>query len=812
MTTLLHDLRYAGRLLRKSPLFTSVAILTLALGIGMNTAVFSAVEAMLLRPLPGVADPSRLVQLFRTWPGYPYGATSPGTYFDVRERSGDIFSNVLVWDFAPLNLSSSGRTERITAQIVSANFFSTFGVHAERGRTFTPDEDVKPGAHPVAVLSHAGWQSVFGGDPQIVGRTVLLNGHRYTVVGVTPPEFRGPVSIVVPVLWVPLMQMAEVMPSAGRHLEDRDDNYLNVVARLQPGVSVARAQDRLKAIAGELKEIYPNQYKDAGFLVLTQAEAGIHPRFHGTQVALSSVVMAVVVLLLLIACVNVANLFLARARDRGREMAVRLSLGAGRARLVRQLLTESLVFSVIAGAAGLLVGSAVIALVNRIRLPIDITIDPDLRLNGTVLLFTFGIAIATGLLFGLVPALQATRPSLIPALKGEAPAGGSRARMSSPLVVAQMALSLILLICSGLFVRNLREATTLDKGFTSDNLLLASVDPGMNGYNHARVDDFYRRLLERLRQMPGVRAVALAEQVILGLGNSDTGVEIPGYTPAKNESMSVPYNIVSPDYFTALGMKLIRGRDFTLRDDSSATGAVIVNQRFVDRFWQGKDAIGKQIRVGGRARTVVGVVATAKYHSLGEAPSSFMYLPVTQSWRAALNIHVRTAGDPAAFAPRLRAEVAALDPDLPLSDVRTMNNFLGVALFPARIVGAVLGAFGLLGLILAAVGVYGVMSYSVSQRTREIGIRMAIGAAHGQVVRLVMRQGMQLVIIGAVVGLAGALVAARLLRGVLYGSGSLDLVAFTSVPLVLLTVAMLAIWIPARRAASVDPMRALRSE
>ena len=812
MTTLLHDLRYAGRLLRKSPLFTSIAILTLALGIGMNTAVFSAVETMLLRPLPGIPEATRLVQVFRTWPGFPYGATSPAHYFDVRTRSAGVFSGIAVWDFAPLNLSAGGRTDRIMAQMVSANFFATLGVHAARGRTFTADEDTKPGAHPVAVLSHAGWQSVFGGDPQIIGRTILLNGHRYTIVGVTAPDFRGPVPIVVPVLFVPLMQIAEIEPSSRRHIDDRGSNYLNCIARLQPGVTIERASDRMKAIVAELREVYPDEYKDSGMLLLSQADAGIHPKFHGTQVALSSVVMAVVVLLLLIACVNVANLFLARARDRGREMAVRLSLGAGRGRLVRQLLTESIVFSLAAGAAGLAVAWGVISLVNRVRLPIDIAIDPDLRLNGTVLLFTLVVALLTGMLFGLMPALQATRPSLVPALKGEAPAGGSRSRMSRPLVVAQMALSLILLVCSGLFVRNLRAATTLDKGFTSDNLLLAGVDPGMNGYDRARTDDFYRRLSQRLADMPSVRGFAFADEVILGLGSSDMGVSLPGYTPSKNENMQVNYNVVSPGYFATLDMKLLRGRDFTARDDSSAQKVVVVNKRFVDRFWPGQDGMGKRFRAGGRDLTVIGIVATAKYNSLGEEPKPFMYYPLAQDRHTALAIHVRTAGDPAAFAPRLRAEVAALDPDLPLTDVRTMNNFLGVALFPARIVGAVLGVFGLLGLILAAVGVYGVMSYSVSQRTREIGIRMAIGAARNEVVRLVMRQGMTLVLLGTAIGLAGAFAAARLLKGILYGSGALDIVSFTTIPFILLGVAMLAIWIPARRAASVDPMRALRSE
>lgn len=352
----------------------------------------------------------------------------------------------------------------------------------------------------------------------------------------------------------------------------------------------------------------------------------------------------------------------------------------------------------------------------------------------------------------------------------------------------------------------------LDKGFTSDNLLLASVDPGLNGYNHARIEDLYRRLLARVRDMPDVRAAALAMDVILGLSNSDTGVEIPGYTPAKNESMNVGYNVVTPGYFAALDMRLLSGRDFSMRDDSGAARVVIVNRRFVDRFLPGQQPIGKKIRVGSEDRTVIGIVAVAKYHSLGEAPTAYMYMPLAQDWHAATVIHVRTVGDPAAFAPRLRAEVAALDPDLPLGDLRTMNNFLGVALFPARIVGAVLGVFGLLGLLLAGVGVYGVMSYSVSQRTREIGIRMAIGAGRDQVVRLVMRQGMQLVLGGMGIGLIAAVAATRLLRSLLYGTSAFDPLAFVGVTVILLGVAMLAIWIPALRAATVDPMRALRSE
>lgn len=812
MSTLLYDLRYALRLLRKNPLFTFIAVFTLALGIGLNTAVFSAIEALLLRPLPGVDQPDQLVQLYRNYPGFEYGSNSVPHYLDVRNRGTDAFSGVAVWDYAPVNLSAGGRTERIFAQMVSANFFTVLGARIERGRGFTADEDTKPGAHPVAVVSHAAWQGLFGADPQIVGRTILLNGHRYTVVGVTEPAFRGPVPIVAPMMWVPLMQVAEIEPGHARSLDSRDWSYLSVIARLKPGVTPDAARDRMKALVAQLRELYPDQYKQSGILLLTQAEGGIHPKFKGAQVGLSSVMMVVVFLLLLIACVNVANLFLARARHRSREMAVRLSLGAGRSRLVRQLLTESLVFSLVAGAAGVVVGWGVIGIVNHIRLPIAIPVDADLRLSVPVLAFALVVSLVTGLLFGLAPALQATRPSLVPALKGEAPAGGARSRMSRPLVVAQMALSLILLVCSGLFLRNLRAATQLDKGFTSDGALIASLDPGLQGYDRARASVFFGRLVERLRAMPSVRAVGLGEQLPLGLGSSQMGIAVPGYTPAPNENMAIDYNIVTPGYFAAMGIRLLAGREFSARDDSSAQGALIVNQRFVDRFWPGQNPIGKEVRVGSRPRTIVGFTPNGKYHTLGEAPLAMMYFPQEQSWTSQMTVVVRTAGDPTALAPRLRAEVAALDPDLPVSDLQTLNSYLGIALFPARLAGSVLGIFGLLGLMLAVIGIYGVMSYSVAQRTREIGIRMAIGAASGEVVRLVMRQGLQLVVIGTLIGLAGALAAARLLRGLLYGEHALDPLSFVTVTVVLLGTAGVAIWIPARRAASTDPMKALRTE
>lgn len=810
VAALRQDLRFAGRMLVKSPLFTGMVVLTLALGIGLNTAVFSAIEALLLRPLPGVRESGQLVQLYRTYPAMDYGSNSIPHFWDVRKRSTDVYSGVAAWAFSMMSVGVEGRPVRLMGQMVSADYFSVLGVRAAKGRTFVPAEDEGRGAHPVAVLSDAGWKNLFGGRDDVVGRTLLVNGQNVEVIGVAPPEFRGALPLITPVMWMPLMQLAQLRPGSEGDFENRGNNYLAVVARLKPGVSPAQARARMDVLINELRSELPQAYEKSAINVVPQSEAGIHPTMRGAQVALSAVVMIVVGLLLLIACVNVANLFLARARDRAREMAIRLALGARRGELVRQLLVESLVFSLVSGLAGLLVAAWTIGLANGITLPTDLDFRPDLRLSPLVLLFSLGVTLVTGVLFGIAPALQATRPALIPALKGEAPAGGSRSRMTRGLVVAQMALSLVLLICAGLFLVNLRNATTIDKGFVSDHVLLAEVDPGLQGYTRGASEDFYRRLTERLSANPGVRSVGFTDQVPLGLGGSDRGVEIPGYTPAKGEGMSIKYASVSPGYFRTMGIPLLKGREFTPQDDSGAVRTLVVNQRFVDRFWPGQDAVGRTVKTARRDYTVVGVVPTGKYVRLGEDPTAHMWFAQAQLWDAGMAVVIRTIGDPDAFIGTLRSEVSALDANLPLNNIRSMDKYLGITLLPARLTGAALGVFGVLGLLLASVGMYGVMAYSVSQRTREIGIRMAIGAQAADVIRLVMRQALTLVFIGTVIGLGGAFAASRLLGSVLYGGNSLDLMTFTVVPLVLIAVAALASFVPARRAAQVDPMHALR--
>ncbi len=811
MSSVLQDVRFARRLLVKSPLFTAVVVLTLALGIGLNTAVFSAVDALLLRPLPGVRASNEMVQLYRSWPGdMKYGSNSVPHYLDLRARSGEAFSGVALWDFEQMNLSSDGRSQSVMGAMVSANYFSLLGVAPAKGRVFLPEEDEGRGAHPVAVVSWAAWKGLFGGDEGIVGKSVILNGQAWSIVGVTPPEFRGIVQVVTPALFVPLMQFDQVRPGS-KAFDQRSSNSFNVVARLKPGMTAPMARDRMKALLAQLRTEHPDDYKESGITVVLQSDAGIHPMFRSATVGLSSVVMAVVMILLLVACVNVANLFLARARDRSREMAVRLSLGASRNSLIRQLLIESLLFAAVSGVAGLGIAQWAISLGNRISLPFDVDFSAGLRLSPTVLLFTVVVSLVTALLFGIVPALQATRPSLVPALKGEAPAGESRSRIRRGLVVAQMALSIVLLVSAGLFLRNLKAATAADKGFVSDHLLMAAADPGLQGYAPARAQEFFARLSDRLRAMPAVKEVALAANVPLSLSENDTEVEIPGYVPAANENMGVQLNTVGPRYFETMGIP-VKGRGFLAQDDSAGRKVMVVNQRFADHFFAGKDPLGQVVKTRSDLHTIVGVVPTGKYQRLGEDPTAFMYFALAQHWRSGLVVHVRTRGEPSAVVPALRAEVTALDPTLPLSSVRTMENMLGVALLPARLTGAVLGIFGVLGLVLAAIGTYGVMAYSVAQRTREIGIRMAIGAASRDVVRLVMRQGMSLVGIGMGIGLAGAFGASRLIRGVLYGGGENDVLTFAVVPLVLAAVALVAIWIPARRASAMDPLLALRQE
>ncbi|MCA0374527.1 MAG: ABC transporter permease [Gemmatimonadetes bacterium] len=810
-TLLRQDLRHAWRVVRKQPVFTATVVFTLALGIGLNTAVFSAVEAELLRPPPGVRDAEALLRVYRTAPGARWGSSSVAHYLDVREHTGDVFSGVAATAWRSMNITVGGLPRTVFAQVASANYFSLLGVTAARGRLFLPAEDTGWRANPVIVLSDGFWRDAFGADPSVIGTRIPVNGQQVTIVGVAPPRFRGLMPVVEPALWIPMTQLPQVWPSMAGEPTTWTVNFLDIVARLRPGISMAQAAARLDMLADEQRRADPTVYRDRGMAVIAAKDAGISPDIRSAELGLFGVVVVVVGLLLLLACGNVANLFLARATDRSREMATRIALGATRGTLVRQLLVESLLYAVIAAAVGLLLAAWAIAAVNRLTLPLNLTVRLDLALNVPVLAWTACLTLLTTVVFGLWPALHATRPSLVPALKGAPASGGTRSRARRAMIVAQAAVTVVLLSAAGFFLANLRHAAQVDKGFASDGLILAGLDPSLQGYTREETATFQRRLLERLRASPTVQSAALVAEVPLGVGSSDQSVEIPGYVPSPQESMTILYAAATPGYFATMGIPM-RGRDFVDDDNASAQPVVVVNQHFVDRFWPGSDGVGKTVRIADRERVIVGVVPTGKYRRLGEAPTAFVWLPQEQQWRSSMSVVMRVRGGASQATALLRREVAALDANLPLGAPRTMDEHLAYALLPARLTAAALGAFGALGLLLASIGVYGVMAHAVAQRTREIGIRMALGASPRQLVRGMMREGLSLVTGGAVLGLVLAALAARALRSILSAGAGDALATCGAVTLVLVVVSAVATAIPARRAALVDPALAMRSE
>ncbi|MDX1493604.1 MAG: ABC transporter permease [Longimicrobiales bacterium] len=813
MNDILRDLRFSIHMLLKNPMFTVAAVATLALGIGLNAATFSAVHGILLRPLPGAEDPEELVQIYRRWPGIEYGSNSVPHYQDVRDRTDDVFENVASWYFQPLSVSAEGHTERTMGLVVSANFFQTYGVEPALGRTFIPGvEDRDPGAHPVAVISNGFWQTRFGGDPAVVGRTLTLNGRPYQIVGVAPADFNGPMTLAEPPILLPLM-MANELGQGFDRITARGSNSMNVVGRMREGIDLDRVRERMNVVEAQLREEYPDAYDNqVGHTLVLQSEAGIHPSYGAAQMGMSTVMMVVVGLLLLLACVNVANLFLARARDRRREMGIRMSLGAGRGRIVQQLLTESLLFSIVAGLAGLAIAKVSVGFLAAFRPPIDGPWALSVTMDTTVLLFTAGVSLAAGFAFGMAPALQAARTDTVAAVKGMGGRVGS-SRISSGLVVTQIALSLILLTSAGLFLRSLQSATRIDPGFDDPaHLVMTSADPGLQGYEEVRAMEFWDRVLDQVSRMPEVESAAVTSTPPLGLNSSDRGVTIPGYEFAENERSSLRFAYVSERYVETMGIDVLEGRTFTGADDADAPPVMVVNRRIAERFWPGESALGKTVETAGRAWTVVGVVETGKYGSLGEEPTEFMYMPHRQIFNSDLTLVARTRTDPQSVMQDVRGIIRSMDSDMPVYDVRTMEDHMGVALLPARLGGTVLGVFGVLGLLLAAVGIYGVMAYSVAQRKRELGIRVAMGADRSSVLRLVLGEGMKLSLVGTAIGLAAALGAAQLVQGLLYDVSAVDPVAFTMVPTTLVAVALLAVYFPARRAASVDPIRALKAD
>ena len=812
MESVLRDIAYGFRQLRKHPAFTCVAIVSLALGIGANTAIFSLVNTVLLRPLP-VREPSRLIEVYGSvHKGADFDLQSYLNYKDYRDRN-DVFSGLLAYRFVVTSLSHHGNNERVWGFLVSGNYFEVLGVKPLFGRGFLPEEDQTPGARPVAILSYSCWQGRFGGDRSSVGRDVSLNNHSFTIVGVAPKGFIGTEVAYAPELWVPIMMAKEVEPGS-KWLEQRDSSNLFVIGRMKPGVTLAETKAALEAITFQLAKEHPTENEGRGIMLLPP---GLFiPSIREASITFAGVLMVIVGLVLLLACVNLANLQLARATGRRKELAIRLAVGASRPRLVRQLITEGVMLALAGGLAGLLLAAWINALVGHIKLPMDIALVFDFPLDWRVLSFALGLSLITGIAFSLLPALHSSKPVLVPSLKDDAGVSGfRRSRLRNSLVIAQVSLSLILLVCAGLIVRSLKAAQRMRPGFEIENAIAISFDVGLQGYDETRGRAFQRQIVERARLTPGVRSAALTNNLPLGLNYNFSGIYLEGQptTSASNLPLAIPMS-VSPGFFETMRIPM-RGRDFRENEDQKESRVAIVNETFAKKFFPGQDPIGKRFNFTGPQDPfweIIGVAGDLKYNSLGEPPQPAIFRPQWRDYDTVATLVAHANGDPRSVIAALRHEFQTMDATLPLYDVKTLAEHMNIPLFPARMAANVLGSFGILALILAAIGIYGVMSYVVAGRTREIGLRMALGAELRHVRQLIIGQGMTLALIGLGLGLLVVFGAARLLKALLYGVSPSDPLTFAGVSLLLAGIALLACFIPAQRAARVDPMVALREQ
>jgi predicted permease len=815
---LARDLRHASRMMRANPGFVLFVVLTLGLGIGANTTVFSLINRLILNPIP-VHEPANLLAFaaVESVASPASAALLPLSYpnFQSFRAGNDVFASVGGYTGKRVvTLQTQGAAQGMLCEFVTGDYFPALGVRAAAGRLLQPQDDDAPGVHAVAILNHGAWQRRFGGRAEVIGSELRLNGVAVTVIGITPPGFLGVNGLVGPDVWLPFSMAETLLPAEMRGIyTDRAKPMLQAIARLRPGVSSAGAQGNLTAIASGLARDYPAT--NDGYTVAVRPIVDVTLGAGSQTLKLASfVLVAVVGIVLLIACSNVANLLLARAAGRSHEMSVRIAMGASRARLMRQMLTESTCLGLLSGAAGLLIGYAGTQLLSR-TVPMSGTfVAPGI--DGRVLLFTLAASLLTGLAFGIVPAVNAARASVAGALGSGRIAGQSRRKVTigRALLVGQVALSFLLLVTASLFLRSISQAYDIDPGFQTSRLAVFLTNPGQAGYDDERSRAFYRELRDRVAALPGIEGVSWSSNLPLW-ARAATGVHVEGQpTNSRTDTSAAVVLTVDHGYFAVSGIALARGRDFTGADHSASLPVAIVNDKFAQDYWPGQDALGRRVQVPGETvmRQVVGVSRNANYTTWAETPQRCVYVPLDQHMLPAMALYVRSASDPKSILVPVGQAIAAAAPQVLVSGVRTGSEIVDGGLFQARMGVMLLGVFGALALGLASMGLYGNLAYAVTERRREIGVRMALGANRSSVRRLILRQGLTLVLVGVVIGLAAALVTGRALGRLLFGVGGSDPVSLAAAGAVLSLVALCACYLPARRATRVDPLMALRQE
>jgi predicted permease len=814
--SLVSDVRVAMRRARKRPGFTVVALLSLMLGIGANTAVFSLVNAILLRHTP-IPHPEQIAEVYQRQSDFPFAPFSYPDYVDFRRASAGTFSEISISQFSIAALDAGDHVESLTAELVNGDYFPLLGLRAQVGRLLGPEDDVAPGAHPVVVLSHDYWQRAFASEPTVVGRKMRLAGREYTIIGVAPGTYTGTISGIVPAIFAPIMMVNQLQPDVRDQLAQRGTHSAFLKARLAPGASIVNARGVAERFTADMAKRYPSNWPDGtSLVVIPMKDIAVNPLVDSVVVPAAAALMIVVGLVLLVACANLASFLLAQARDRRKEVAIRLAIGAKRSALVRQFLVESLLLAAVGGVLGVVLSGVALRMLLRADLPVPIPITLDVSVDWRVLAFALGASAVAGVLFGLLPALQATRATVVETIKNENASGGPSHRFTvrNALVVGQVAVSLSLLITALLFLRSLQARAKVDPGFGTAPAGMLWLAIPADRYDSTRRQLLLDDIERRMARIPGVVTVGATDNILLSsISQQSKRIRVPGVTPPKGkDAFDVDFSAADSGYLGAIGVSVISGRGITAADSRSAPKVAVINEAMARQFWPGKEAIGQTFNTDSSVYRVVGITRTTKVRSLGEEPRPFIITSYAQEFSATPMIIARTNGDADRVATQMLATLREIDPGLMAIQVKTMSRHLAAMLLPARLGAMAFTLFAGLALALAVLGVYGVVSYAVARRTREVGIRLAVGAQPHALVRLLMREGVGLVTAGIVLGLMLGFGSAQVLGSLLYGVGAVDPLTFVGAPVLLMLVGALAAFLPARRASRVDPASVLRPE